>query len=242
MLRNLEHPVSFVSEGLTLSGVLHLPNNEPLAVVVGCHGLIADKNSPKQIELARGCTALGMAYFRFDHRGCGESEGVFESDTTLKNRKSDLISAVHAANNALGTNMPLGLFGSSLGGTVILMAAHCLSPFTIVTLAAPVENRSIQLPGDSPESLKNEIVENQLIFNITSTMAPIHHILIFHGSRDETVPVENAHVIYRMASDPKKRMILEGGDHRISNAAHQETFLQATLQWFADCFTDTIKK
>ncbi|MBC2711411.1 MAG: alpha/beta fold hydrolase [Desulfosarcina sp.] len=233
-----EHSVSFVAEGLKLSGVLHLPNHAPLAVVIGCHGLMADKNSPKQIELSRRCTAIGMAYFRFDHRGCGESEGVFEIDTTLENRKSDLMAAVQAVDNALGKKMPIGLFGSSLGGTVCLTAARSVSPFAIVTLAAPVQNRSIHIPEDSPESLKNEILKNRLTFNITTHIASIHHILTIHGSSDETVAIENAHRIYDLAQDPKKQLILENGDHRISDRSHQKRFIETTVQWFAECYKD----
>jgi uncharacterized protein len=235
MVRKKEHPISFSAEGLKLSGVLHLPNHEPLAVVVGCHGLMADKNSPKQIALARGCNAIGMAYFRFDHRGCGDSQGNFEIDTTLENRTSDLMAAVGAVVHTLGQNLPIGLFGSSLGGTVCLTAPSGLLPFAVVTLAAPVHSRSIHIPDDSPASLKNEIFNNRLTFDIAAHIHSIHHILIIHGSSDETVPVENAQTIYRLAGEPKRQMILEGGDHRVSNTAHQKTFIKTAVRWFADC-------
>ena len=221
-----------------MSGILHLPKHEPLAVIVGCHGLMANKNSPKQIELARGCTSIGMAYFRFDHRGCGDSDGVFEIDTTLENRTSDLMAAVHAVNHAFGKKMPIGLFGSSLGGTVCLTAARRLSPFAIVTLAAPIQGSTIQIPDNSPESLKNEIIENRLIVDVTATIGSIHHILIIHGSSDETVALENAHRIYSHARSPKVQMILENADHRISKKAHQERFLRKAVQWFLDCYND----
>lgn len=236
MLTNIEHSISFVAQGLKLSGVLHLPNQVPLAAVVGCHGLMADKNSPKQIELARRLTAMNMAYFRFDHRGCGQSEGVFEVDTTLENRSADLIAAVHAVVSALGKDTPIGLFGSSLGGTVCLAAARRISPFAMVTLAAPIQSRSIHIPQDTPESLKNEILKKRLTFNITTHMSSIDHILIIHGSRDETVAVENAHRIYHLARDPKARLILENGDHRISRKSHQEHFIRRAVQWFSDCY------
>jgi fermentation-respiration switch protein FrsA (DUF1100 family) len=183
-----------------------------------------------------------MAYFRFDHRGCGDSEGVFETDTTLENRASDLMAAVHSVHRVLGKNMPIGLFGSSLGGTVCLTAARSLSPFAMVTLAAPVHSRSIQLPEDSPESLKNEIVENRLTFNVSDVIGSLHHILIVHGSDDETVALENAHRIYSLAQDPKAQLILKNGDHRISRRAHQKRFLRRTVQWFSDCYHDQFNR
>ena len=78
----------FLADGLKLYGVLHLPDCPPKALIVGCHGLMSDKASPKQVELARRCVNWGAAYFRFDHRGCGESEGRFEADTTVGNRRT----------------------------------------------------------------------------------------------------------------------------------------------------------
>ena len=76
--------ITFDVDGLKLSGILHLPEQSPVALIVGVHGLMADKNSPKQIALAKRVTSIKMAYFRFDHRGCGDSEGVFNEQTTLK--------------------------------------------------------------------------------------------------------------------------------------------------------------
>lgn len=238
MPTSIEQPVSFMVDGMTLSGVLHLPYRTPIAAIIGCHGLMADKNSPKQVELARRCAATGMAYFRFDHRGCGESTGVFEKDTTLENRQSDLLAAVRAVGNTLGKTMPTGLFGSSLGGTVCLTASQRISPFAIVTVAAPVQSRNIRIPENSPESLKEEINGNRLSFDITTHLKSIDHILVVHGSNDETVALENAHSIYHLARDPKQRLILKGGDHRISKRSHQKRFMQNALKWYMACYKD----
>jgi alpha-beta hydrolase superfamily lysophospholipase len=199
---------------------------------------MADKNSPKQIALARGCAAIGMAYLRFDHRGCGNSEGIFEIDTTLENRTSDLMAAVRSVKHAFGNTIPIGLFGSSLGGTVCLTTARSLSPFAMVSLAAPIQSRSIQLPPNSPGSLKNELIKNRLTFNITDAIDAIHHILIIHGSSDDTVAVENAHRIFSLARNPKELLILEHADHRISKRSHQECVLQRSVKWFEDGYND----
>ncbi len=242
MSTNLAHSISFVADGLKLSGSLHLPNRKALAAIVGCHGLMADKNSPKQIALARRCAAVGLAYFRFDHRGCGASDGIFKTDTSLENRISDLKAAVQAVFQALGKRVPIGLFGSSFGGTVCLSAACSISPFAIVTLAAPIEGQSIKIPVNSPESLKAEIVNPRLTFDLTTLLESIHHILIVHGSRDETVSVENAHRIYSLARDPKRLLILENGDHRISQEFHQERFMVKAVQWFSDCYHDQFNR
>jgi alpha-beta hydrolase superfamily lysophospholipase len=228
--------ILFSVHGLKLSGVLHLPAGKPLCAIIGSHGLMADKSSPKQIELARQCTSIGMAYFRFDHRGCGESEGDFEKDTTLDNRCADLLAAAEAVGNALGKTLPMGLFGSSFGGTVCLMASRGVSPFSVVTLAAPVRSCAIKVPSDSPNSLKNEISGRGLDFDIGEHIQSIRHILVVHGSHDEIVCVDNAQMIYRHASEPKKKLILKDADHRISKKTHQKVFIQNTVQWFSECY------
>ncbi|MBR9980379.1 MAG: damage-inducible protein CinA, partial [Desulfatitalea sp.] len=61
-----------MSDGHRLTGTLHLPDVERPPVVIGCHGLLADRRSPKQIALASALGRLGIAYLRFDHRGCGD--------------------------------------------------------------------------------------------------------------------------------------------------------------------------
>lgn len=231
-----EHKIYFNVDGLKLSGVLHRPDQPPTALVVGVHGLLADKNSPKQIALAKRITAKKMAYFRFDHRGCGDSEGIFNEQTTLENRRTDLLAGIQAAQHIVGKTLPVGLFGSSLGGTICLTAAKRVAPFAIVTLAAPVQNRSIQVPADSPDSLKNEIVGSRLIFDIKKEINDIHHILIIHGSADETVPAENADTIYRLANPPKQKIVLENGDHRVSNPLHQNQFIETATRWFEKCY------
>ena len=233
--------VTFQVDGLTLSGILHLPERSPSALIVGVHGLMADKNSPKQIALAEHVMDNNMAYFRFDHRGCGESEGVFNEQTTLENRRSDLIAAIHAARTSVGNTLPVGLFGSSLGGTICLTTVNRVAPFAIVTLAAPVRSRSIQLPSDSPDSLKADLVHNRLSFNIQAQIHHIKNILIIHGRADETVPVENADTIYDLSSPPKKRIVLENGDHRVSNPEHQKRFIESATRWFARCYREQFR-
>jgi alpha/beta superfamily hydrolase len=240
MSASLEKPISFFADVLRLSGVLHLPKQAPVALIVGCHGLMANKKSPKQIDLAHRCNAEGMAYLRFDHRGCGDSEGDFEKDTTLKNRQADLLAAVRAARRYWGYEIFTGLFGSSLGGAVCLMTSSHISPFATVTLAAPIQSHFIRMPEDSPESLNREILKNRLNFDITNQLSAVHHILIVHGDGDETVSIENAHQLYKLAHHPKKKVILKSGDHRISNPSHQKIFMQHTVKWFLDCLRNRV--
>ncbi|PID39537.1 MAG: damage-inducible protein CinA [Proteobacteria bacterium] len=228
----MEQAITFKTDGITFSGILHHPPGAAIAVVIGCHGLIADKNSPKQIALANRCTEAGLAYLRFDHRGCGQSGGDFANDTSLRNRCSDLLAAVGAIHRLLGRSAPIGLFGSSFGGAVCLASARIIKPFAMVTLATPVESRSVHLPEDSPASLRAEIHQNRLKFSVSENLGDIDHILVIHGEKDETVSVSNARKIHRHAGNPKKLVILENGDHRITDKSHQALVMDQATGWF----------
>jgi len=75
----MEERVSFVSDGLKLSGVLHLPEDrgagERRAAFLVLHGFGSNKDGAGMIAVAKMLAELGYAALRFDMRGCGESEG-----------------------------------------------------------------------------------------------------------------------------------------------------------------------
>jgi alpha-beta hydrolase superfamily lysophospholipase len=227
----IQNDISFYADGLELQGILHLPQDRRPPVVIGCHGLYSSINSPKQIALAEQCNRLGIAYFRFDHRGCGKSEGKFEDVTSLEARCRDLIAAVETINNRIDTGGRLGLFGSSMGGTVCLSAASRLATDAVVTLAAPVRSN---LTDEQPEFSRSEIVFDaaKRQFDITEGLSKISNILIFHGDADDVVPVSHAREIYKLAKKPKKIIIQKSGDHPMSNKGHQTEFIREASQWF----------
>jgi alpha-beta hydrolase superfamily lysophospholipase len=222
--------IRFSADGLKLRGVLHLPIGRRPPLVVGSHGLLSSSESPKQIALADQCNRLGIAYFRFDHRGCGLSEGDFDRVTSLEGRCRDLIAAVAVIKGTIETGR-LGLFGSSMGGTVCLSVAGSLAADAIVTFAAPIRS---DLKGSQLESSQTEIVLDTSghRFDITERLAAIRNIFIFHGDADDVVPVDHAREIYSCASQPKKLIIQNRGDHPMSNAAHQTEFVSEAAQWF----------
>ncbi len=224
--------ITFYSDEFRLKGTLHSPLSENPPLIVGSHGLFASSQSPKQISLANECTAKGMAFFRFDHRGCGDSDGDFYQVTSLKGRCKDLMNAVQYLQQQGHADHGLGLFGSSLGGTTCLSVSKALSPNALVINAAPVqsgpaiESLEIKATQHSPGSKKS------LRFDITPVLSKQHHILVFHGDMDELVPASNGKLIYEQAKEPKRLILLEGGNHSMSNPAHQKTFAIESTLWF----------
>lgn len=76
----MEEPVTFVSQGLKLAGVLHIPDGlkpgerRPACLVL--HGFGSNKASKACIGPAKLLESWGYIALRFDMRGCGDSEGT----------------------------------------------------------------------------------------------------------------------------------------------------------------------
>lgn len=223
--------ITFTSDGYRLAGSLHLPDQPNPPFIIGCHGLLADRRSPKQIALAQACNRVGIAYLRFDHRGCGDSQGDFTTVTSLAARCRDLDQALATLRQRADLGPLLGLFGSSFGGTVVINLAAEQPVPALVTFAAPVESTSISRSAVTIED-ETDTLGKALTFSIVDKLGSISNILIGHGQNDEIVPLEHAHRIHNLARAPKKLIIQEGGDHRMSNPIHQHTFAEQFVAWF----------
>jgi alpha-beta hydrolase superfamily lysophospholipase len=231
--------VGFEADGYRLKGTYHLPSGNPARppVVIGSHGLFSSGNSPKQLALARHCNALGIAFFRIDHRGCGESQGLFSHVTSLEARSNDLISAVETIVKHSGNNIRIGLFGSSLGGAACLYAASRVKAAALVTYAAPLTLKARISVEDLPPELRLKDRQARpfpLAFDIRDQVSRIKNILIVHGDADTVVPYSDAVALYRKVKPPKQLVRQAGGDHPMSRPSHQLEFVQAAANWFRD--------
>lgn len=224
--------IFFQADNLSLRGTLHRPEVEQPALVIGCHGLLSSSESPKQIELAKACNALGIAFFRVDHRGCGQSEGLFKEVTSFEGRCNDLKSALEQMRTRSDLGRKRGLFGSSMGGAVCLAVAAEYAPSSLVTVAAPIRSRSIVTPEDYSGAFNPRLLR----FDIKAKISKIAKIYIFHGDADAVVPPSQAVEIYNRAGEPKKITLQKNGDHRMSKRSHQNNFVSAAAGWFYDCF------
>jgi uncharacterized protein len=235
----MQKQILFQSDEYTICGVLHFPSVTHPPVVIGSHGLLSSGDSPKQIALAEACAENGIAYFRYDHRGCGKSSGEFSSATTFDGRCRDLMRAIHIIQDLPETGNQIGLFGSSFGGAVSLAVSNLLETKRIVTVAAPVRLESIQEPSfNNPgeNARLKTLSRKKLYFDISELLQAISGVLIFHGDVDSVVPFSNALEILEKTKPPKKLIRQSNGDHPMSDPMHQEEFVRLAVQWFQNGF------
>lgn len=244
-MKTIIKKIDFQVDGFTLKGNLHLPDIENPPLVVGSHGLEGSKSSAKQMVLARVLPENGMAFFRFDHLGCGKSQGNFLTDTSLEQRTRDYLGAIRHILNLNLTSPKLGVFGSSMGGATCINAWEFLESTGAkvcggVLCSAPVQSRTIEnIPvhaNDNRPALPLSFFEKNLLFNILEKTRRLHHMLIFHGEADEVVPVSNAHDMYARIQSPKRKIIHRGGDHQMTSKEHQAEFCREALDWFVYIF------
>ena len=112
-------------DGATLAGSLWLPEGEPLAAVVMHPGSgPSDRdNDGYFVPTREHLVAVGIAVGAFDKRGVRESTGHWQ-EAGIVEQAGDAFAAVDAVFAQVGPDVPIGLFGHSQGGWVVLEAAR----------------------------------------------------------------------------------------------------------------------
>jgi uncharacterized protein len=121
----VEQPITFVSAGLTLRGVLHQPDGagERRPGLVLCHGFGGSCRGAGHPELAQALARAGYVVLRFDFRGCGQSEGQ-RGNVIVTEEAEDLVHALDFLQAQPGVDPArLGVIGASLGGSVAIEVA-----------------------------------------------------------------------------------------------------------------------
>ena len=227
-----ETPFELQHGSFTLRGVHHLPLDSPAPYVIAAHGMMSTKDSPKYTALGENLVEAGFGFVRFDFTGCGESDGSFE-DATLTRRIDDMAAVMAWIKSLTTFNGTLGLFGSSMGGTVALATGVLKGADALVLLATPVMRAARPAPELQEVYDRHPgYFEDPRTRLDTFPFREAHHGLIIHGSRDEVVSPENAFYIYERISQPKEIWIVEGADHRFLDESLRAAMLDMTLRWF----------
>ncbi len=223
------------AEGSRLSARLDTPENgKPAAHAVFAHCFTCTKNFKAAANISQALTRQGIAVFRFDFTGLGESEGDF-ADTNFSSNVEDLIAAadyLKAKDSA-----PKILIGHSLGGAAALQAAVRIPTVTaVVTIGAPsspahltrhlvsikdriekegeanvvIEGRNFRIKRQFLEDLKQTRMEETI-------RALDRALLVLHSPMDEIVGIENAGKIFAAARHPKSFVSLDRADHLLSD-------------------------
>ena len=132
--------IGFKSKGLSLEGVLATPQDVPgpHPAVLVCHPhpmFGGDMENPVVNAICRAAVAEGIASFRFNFRGAGESEGEFSNGP---GEREDVRSALNVLKRWPGIDgKRLAVAGYSFGASVVLDGLRDLKAARCFALVAP---------------------------------------------------------------------------------------------------------
>lgn len=207
----------------------------PLVMFFG--GYRSDMEGTKATYLEVQCKARGQGYVRFDYRGHGSSEGVFD-ESTIGDWKADALAVL----DHVSEGRPVVLIGSSMGGWISLLAARERSDQVqglIGIAAAPdfTEEIYARLSDDQQAELRekgivhvpNDYSDEPYAYTLSFYEEAKAHLLmnqeqsadypmrLIQGMKDIDVPYEVAVQIQQVYKDADCEIIkVEEGDHRLS--------------------------
>jgi pimeloyl-ACP methyl ester carboxylesterase len=215
--------------------VAHVSPGADARTVVFVPGFRSVGAGTKAMWFEERAVAAGLTYARFDFRGMGESDGLFE-ETTIGREVEDLGLVLDRLAGAA-----VYLIGSSLGGMVSVLTAQTRrTQVQGLILIAPAfdffDRRRDYLGTDGlaawrehgivhavdqytgePYRLRYDMIAD----GVARQQAVWDHgapcpVRIFHGTEDEAVPVGAAQRFLREAPCPDCRLTtIDGGDHRL---------------------------
>lgn len=237
------------SAGLNLVGVLHKPTTPTNLAVVIAHGFTSNKDRARHIQVAGVLASSGIAAFRFDFGGSGESD---DREVTVKSEINDLLAAIDLLKNAGYSG--IGVLGESLGALVALEAFN--NDFRTMVLWAPVtnkldkhamlttdqakqiklngfyirhkDNREFRIPVAHLEEMKN-VDRKSILGKITIP------VLIVHSTADKVLPLNDSReAIGLLPKDSKLEIIdnWEHGGHKMDES--MDIIIPKTVAWFEE--------
>ncbi len=126
------------SSGIRLCGIHSTPSDDkPESIFILCHGFSTSKDGRTSTQLEKTLNEGGLATFRFDFFGHGESGGHFE-DITISEAVDDVLQALNFVKTS--GYKRIGLIGSSFGGLASILAASRTDDLFLLALKSPVSD------------------------------------------------------------------------------------------------------
>jgi hypothetical protein len=233
-----------------LFGILTFPKgNKKTPVVILVHGFAKTKSERKFVELARSLAQNGIASFRFDFSGCGDSEGEFE-EMSISKQVGELNSTFKKLTKEKRIDKnKIGIFSHSLGAVVSSLFQKKYGGIKSFVLAS--------LAFNQPRLIKNWYTLDQIkqwkkqgyldtpkfrvgssylkeILDYTPILPDVQiPTLVLHGGKDEDIPLELARKAFGEIGDKEKEMkVIKEADHHFENYIGRKKLIAYTLRWF----------
>jgi uncharacterized protein len=210
--------------------------------VIVFHGAGSQKEN--HADYARAAVAHGFVALTFDNRGHGESEGTLGPGVIADLQRL----ARYVADRPEVDERRVAARGSSMGGLLAIHMAAASDAIAAVVAICPASEQ-MMLPGvravvagksPAPGSYLDAMridasallawLEEHEVGDTVERLGD-KPLLLIHAKGDEQVPYRHSEELYERAAEPKRLLLLEGGDHR--SAQHDSELQGESLRWLA---------
>jgi len=265
MVRRSERVAFAGGSGFQLSGIVDLPDEQPLGTAVFTHCFTCNKDLKAIVRISRGLAEAGYQVLRYDLTGLGGSQGDF-SQTHFSSNRDDLLAACDFMSQHYAA-VDL-LIGHSFGGACSLSLVEQIGSVRgVVAVAAPSDtghladllvrrDPKIASQGTGSVSIggRDYIIHDSMLadfrnFNLPATLRQVTKpAMLLHSPVDETLGFEHALRLFalltqRSGNDPEPSptslICLPGADHLlVRNPADIEFVTAAIAAWFKRLMND----
>ena len=207
--------VRFAGPNGTLEGYLHLPDGDgPFPGVVVCHPhprMGGNMHNNVVMGICHSLTTVGIASMRFNFRGAGGSEGVYDDG---RGEVEDTLEALrHLASHEAIRDGCVGLVGYSFGAGVAMKAA----------LRDDV-TRALALVARARVDPEDDVGER-----------PSLPMLFVVGDQDRLMPADSFNELSARLVTPLEMHVVPGADHFFGGRDHEVGGMVATFfqRWLA---------
>lgn len=243
------------SQKFELAARLDAPDGNIKAYGLFAHCFSCSKDLSAVNRISRALNEDGIAVFRFDFTGLGQSEGNF-SNTNFTSNVNDILAAADFMRAELSA--PAIMMGHSLGGAATFLAANDVPEVqAVATIGAPAnavnvlkqfgdeietieqEGRADVLLGGRPFVIKKQFVDDARSQDLLSEVAALKKpLMVMHSPIDDTVDIDHARRIYESAMHPKSFISLDKADHLLMKNASDSVFVARVISAWASQYID----
>ncbi len=232
-------------DGIRLSGWF-IPCPGARSTIVLCHGF--PNNRSEMLPWVRMLKDVDANLLLFDFRAMGLSEGDLCSIGSEEVK--DLLGALdYLGSREDSADLPIGVFGLSMGGAVAIMTAAMDNRIDAVathgayaTLDRAIHQRSRLFLGPLHPALAHPVkwwarrwsaIHPRLVspLDVVGKIAP-RPVLILHGGRDMIARSADARDLYRSASAPRRLAIFPRSWHVKIDASERADYERTLVQFF----------
>lgn len=239
----MQQATTLLHNNKVMRGMAHFPSldQKKAPAVILLHGFTGSKLEPHRffLKISRALEVLGIASFRFDFLGSGESDGNFEDMTVLKElAEAETILQYVRSHPNIDSDKVIVL-GFSMGGLIAsLLAGDHPEEIDRLVLLAPagnmaekaevMEKNSTFTKEENAFDIGGNLIGKDFIAELKSIEVwdrakPFKKdVLIIHGSRDEAVSIEESKTYQEKCYQGQAELLIVTGADHTFNAYHWE--------------------